>query len=198
MNSPPLPSLETFMRLAIAEAERARGRTGDNPWVGCVIVDDAGTVLGAGATQGPGEDHAEIAAVRQALAAGHRLRGTTLFSTLEPCAFHGRTPSCAKRMVDDGFARVVIGMSDPHPRVNGEGVAILERGGITVVQGVLEADVRQQLGEWVLREHPHDVKARALVLAGSSGQSTLAESEIVSQLAAVYAVPEDAVRSALR
>ena len=51
---------EAFMRLAMREADNARGGTGDNPWVGCVIVGASGTILGCGHTHGPGEDHAEI------------------------------------------------------------------------------------------------------------------------------------------
>src|SRR4051812_2797446 len=62
---------ERWMRLAIEEAELARGTTGDNPWVGCVIVSPSGDLLGRGHTLGPGEDHAEIAAARDAQAGGH-------------------------------------------------------------------------------------------------------------------------------
>ena len=84
-----------WMRQAIAEAERARGKTGDNPWVGCVIVSAEGLAVGRGHTQGPGEDHAEVGALREARGAGAALPACTLYSTLEPCSFHGRTPSCA-------------------------------------------------------------------------------------------------------
>jgi diaminohydroxyphosphoribosylaminopyrimidine deaminase / 5-amino-6-(5-phosphoribosylamino)uracil reductase len=143
------------MRLAIAEAERARGSTGDNPWVGCVIVDDQGRILGRGHTLGPGEDHAEIAAARDAQANGQAIEGATLYSTLEPCAFHGRTPACARSIVERGLRRVVIGMHDPHPRVDGAGVGILRAGGIEVIEGVCEEQVLRQLEDWVLAQHPH-------------------------------------------
>ncbi|MEO7093112.1 MAG: bifunctional diaminohydroxyphosphoribosylaminopyrimidine deaminase/5-amino-6-(5-phosphoribosylamino)uracil reductase RibD [Polyangiales bacterium] len=145
---------EAQMRLAIAEAERARGITGDNPWVGCVIVDAGGRVLGRGHTQGPGEDHAEIAAARDAKANGHDLAGATLYSTLEPCSFHGRTPACARAIVERGIARVVIGLHDPNPRVDGEGVRILRAAGIEVIEGVCEDEVLGQLEAWVLAHHP--------------------------------------------
>ena len=69
---------ETYMRLAMGEGDRARGTTGDNPWVGCVIVGADGRVLGQGHTQGPGEDHAEIAAARVAAASGLSIVGATL------------------------------------------------------------------------------------------------------------------------
>src|ERR1700704_3671288 len=116
---------EALMRLAIDEAELARGTTGDNPWVGCVIVNSRGEILAKGHTQGPGEDHAEIAAARYAKAQGHLIQGATMYSTLEPCSFHGRTPACSRSIAERGIARVVIGMRDPHPRVNGAGTLIL-------------------------------------------------------------------------
>ena len=53
---------QTSMRLAIEEAELARGATRDSPWVGCAIVSPGGELIGRGQTRGPGEDHAEIAA----------------------------------------------------------------------------------------------------------------------------------------
>ena len=82
-----------FMRLAIAQAELARGDTGDNPWVGCVIVSAEGEILGRGYTRGPGEHHAEISAAEDAARAGLSIVGASLYSTLEPCSFHGLTPS---------------------------------------------------------------------------------------------------------
>jgi len=165
---------DTWMRLAIDEAERARGGTGDNPWVGCVIVGPQGELLGRGHTQGPGEDHAEIDAARDAHARGRSVVGATLYSTLEPCAFHGRTPACARSIAERGITRVVIGMRDPHPRVNGAGTRILRDAGVEVVEGVCEADVRRQLGPWVLTQHPHEPRLRAQGVAGDERIATLA------------------------
>src|SRR5690242_8421096 len=91
---------EMWMRLAMEEAESARGSTGNNPWVGCVIVSAEGKLLGRGHTLGPGEDHAEISASADARARGHNIIGSTLYSTLEPCSFHGRTPACARSIVE--------------------------------------------------------------------------------------------------
>lgn len=163
------------MRLAIDEAELARGATGDNPWVGCVIVSEQGELLGRGHTQGPGEDHAEIAAARNAHAGGHGVVGATLYSTLEPCAFHGRTPACARSIADRGIARVVIGMRDPHPRVDGAGIRILRSAAVEVIEGVCEADVRRQLGAWVLQHHPHEPLTRAQAVPASERLALLAD-----------------------
>ena len=170
---------ETWMRLAIEEAELARGGTGDNPWVGCVIVSEHGELLGRGHTLGPGEDHAEIAAARDAHGRGHSVAGATLYSTLEPCAFHGRTPACARSIAERGIARVVTGMRDPHPRVNGAGTLILRSAGVEVIEGVCEAEVRRQLGSWVLEQHPYEPRQRA---------QTFLEAERVSRLAEIYGV----------
>ena len=170
---------DQWMRVAIQEAERARGSTGDNPWVGCVITTADGVLIGKGHTLGTGEDHAEISAARQAQSAGHSIVGATLYSTLEPCAFHGRTPACSKSIVQRDIARVFIGMRDPHPRVNGEGVRILQTAGVEVVEGVCENLVRAQLGPWVLQQHPHEIVSRS---------KTLPQAQRDSQLANTYGV----------
>jgi diaminohydroxyphosphoribosylaminopyrimidine deaminase/5-amino-6-(5-phosphoribosylamino)uracil reductase len=170
---------EAWMRLAIEEAELARGMTGDNPWVGCVIASVRGELLGRGHTLGPGEDHAEVAAARDAHVHGHRVVGATLYSTLEPCSFHGRTPACSKSIAERGIARVVIGMRDPHPRVNGAGTLILRDACVEVIEGICEPAVRRQLGLWVLAQHPHEPLRRA---------HTLPEPERVARLSEIYGV----------
>src|SRR4029077_1490105 len=169
----------TWMRLAIEQAELARGTTGDNPWVGCAIVSPRLELMGRGHTLGPGDDHAEIAAARDAQARGHSVAGATLYSTLEPCSFHGRTPACSRSIAERGIARVVIGMRDPHPRVNGAGTLILRNAGVEVIEGVCETEVRRQLGLWVLKQHPYETLCRA---------ETLPERQRVSLLAEIYGV----------
>jgi diaminohydroxyphosphoribosylaminopyrimidine deaminase/5-amino-6-(5-phosphoribosylamino)uracil reductase len=183
---------EDLMRLALAEAEHARGSTGDNPWVGCIIATAAGEILGRGFTRGPGEDHAEIGALRDADARGLDVRGATMFSTLEPCSFHGRTPACSRAIVARGLGRLVFAMRDPNPRVDGEGARILREGGVDVVEGVLEADVRRQLGRWVLAHHPHEIVRRARLLEPRP------PAEIVSVIAALYAIDRDQAARVLR
>jgi diaminohydroxyphosphoribosylaminopyrimidine deaminase/5-amino-6-(5-phosphoribosylamino)uracil reductase len=146
------------MRAAIAEAERARGSTGDNPWVGSVIVLE-GQIVARGYTRGPGEEHAEIGALNEAR--GLDLSRATLYSTLEPCAFHGRTPACAKVIANSGVRRVVIGIRDPHPRVDGAGAQIVRDAGIEVIEDVCAREIRRQLAPWILRYHPHEPRRRA-------------------------------------
>jgi diaminohydroxyphosphoribosylaminopyrimidine deaminase/5-amino-6-(5-phosphoribosylamino)uracil reductase len=175
---------ETWMREAIAQGERARGSTGDNPWVGCVIV-LGGRVVARGHTQGPGEDHAEIGAIRDARALGVDLTRCTLYSTLEPCSFHGRTPSCARVIAGTGVRLVVVGMRDPHPRVDGVGAQMLREAGLEVLEGVCEREVRVQLAPWVLREHPHEPRRRAQALLSAPGAQ---RADVVRQLAATYGI----------
>lgn len=183
---------EALMRLAIAEAELARGSTGDNPWVGCVIVDERGQVVSRGHTRGPGEDHAEIVAVRDAKARGIRVQGLTMYSTLEPCSFHGRTPACSRVIVEEGIGLIVTGMRDPNPRVDGEGARILLSAGVEVIEGVLEHAVRRQLGSWVLAYHPHEPRRRALALAAERKPQ-----ELIAELAELYAVDRDSIARAI-
>ena len=156
------------MRRAMALATAVRSSTAPNPWVGSVVVaatqadqeadhadvhaDGATRPVGGalqtfgGATAPPGGPHAEIAALA---AAGDAARGATLYSTLEPCVHHGRTPPCTDAIVDAGIARVVIGVEDPDPKVAGRGIAALRDAGIDVVIGVAADEVTEQLAPYL-------------------------------------------------
>lgn len=135
------------MRAALALARRGNGRTWPNPSVGCVIVKD-GRVVGRATTAQAGRPHAEP----QALAmAGAAARGATAYVTLEPCCFHGRTPPCTDALVAAGISRVVVGVRDPDPRVNGAGLARLRGAGIEVVEGVLEEEAAEVVAGFVTR-----------------------------------------------
>ena len=127
-----------FMALAIALGRRGLGQVWPNPAVGCVIVRE-GRILGRGWTQPGGRPHAETEALAQA---GKAARGATAYVSLEPCAHHGRTPPCAEALIAAGVARVVSAMTDPDPRVAGAGHAMLERAGIAVETGLMEAEAR--------------------------------------------------------
>jgi diaminohydroxyphosphoribosylaminopyrimidine deaminase / 5-amino-6-(5-phosphoribosylamino)uracil reductase len=183
---------ESFMRLAIAQAELARGRTGDNPWVGCAIVRSDGQVLGLGYTRGPGEHHAEISAAADAASQGHSIVGATLYSTLEPCSFHGRTSACAHAIVARGLKRVVTAIRDPNPRVDGVGIQILRDGGVEVVEGVCDREVWRQLGSWILHHHPQALSREAASLEG------LSPTERLTYLSEKYGVAVAALASVLQ
>ncbi len=120
-----------FLRQAIELAEGGRFTCAPNPCVGCVVVRD-GMVLGRGFHLRAGEGHAEVNALADARSQGHDVAGSTVYVSLEPCSFVGRTPACAATLVEAQVARVVVAMQDPHPKVAGAGVAMLRQHGVVV------------------------------------------------------------------
>ena len=137
-----------FMYLALLEGRKALPGCVPNPPVGCVLVRE-GSVIAKGYTNSPGRNHAEAMAL--SLLSGS-LTDVVAFVTLEPCSFHGRTPSCAQALVQRGIARVYISILDPDPRNNGAGVKILERAGIEVSLGLLQDIARSELGPYLARK----------------------------------------------
>src|SRR3989344_3167794 len=108
-----------FMRKAILLGYGQLGNVSPNPSVGAVIVKE-GVIVGEGATQEPGKDHAEKVALQQA---GTLSQGSTLYTTLEPCNHTSkRTLPCVPAIIAAGISRVVVGVLDPHHQVNGDGV----------------------------------------------------------------------------
>jgi diaminohydroxyphosphoribosylaminopyrimidine deaminase/5-amino-6-(5-phosphoribosylamino)uracil reductase len=116
-----------FVR-ALELAERGRGKTGDHPLVGAVVVRED-EVVGEGWYEYDGVRHAEVIALEQA---GEAARGAVLYVTLEPCSHHGRTPPCADAVVAAGLARVIVGARDPNPVVDGRGIERIRAAGIEV------------------------------------------------------------------
>ncbi|WP_066707323.1 bifunctional diaminohydroxyphosphoribosylaminopyrimidine deaminase/5-amino-6-(5-phosphoribosylamino)uracil reductase RibD [Curvibacter delicatus] len=114
-----------------------------NPAVGCVIVSTDGQLLGAGATQRTGGPHAEIMALRDAQARGHSVAGATAYVTLEPCSHQGRTGPCCDALIAAGIKKVVASLTDPNPRVGGQGFERLRAAGIEVEVGPGAAESRE-------------------------------------------------------
>lgn len=132
------------MRAALALATDPQAPRGENPRVGCVIVDEQGTVIGSGFHRGAGTAHAEVVALAQASAAA---RGATAVVTLEPCRHTGRTGPCTQALIDAGVRRVVIAQPDP-TREAGGGAHDLRSAGIEVVSGVLVDEAHAVNVEW--------------------------------------------------
>lgn len=129
---------EKYMRRALQLAANGRGFTAPNPMVGAVIVAPDGRVIGEGWHRRCGEAHAEVNAVASVKEVDrHLLRESTIYVTLEPCSHYGKTPPCAKLIVDTGIPRVIVGAGDPNPKVNGRGIAMIREAGAEVVTGVL-------------------------------------------------------------
>ena len=127
---------EKYMRMAIELAKKGAGAVNPNPMVGAVVVKN-GEVIGRGYHKFFGGPHAEVYALEEA---GEKAEGATIYVTLEPCSHYGKTPPCAKKIIDMGIKKCFIGSSDPNPKVAGKGVAMLKEAGIEVVENVLKEE----------------------------------------------------------
>jgi len=134
------------MDRAMAAAATARLATSPRPWVGAVLVTVSGERF-EGATDGQAGPHAEVVALRAAGPA--RAHGATVVCTLEPCSHWGRTPPCADALVEAGVRRVVVGTTDPDPKVAGTGISRLRAAGVEVTVGVRAAEVEAQLAAYL-------------------------------------------------
>jgi diaminohydroxyphosphoribosylaminopyrimidine deaminase/5-amino-6-(5-phosphoribosylamino)uracil reductase len=135
------------MHRALQWAQQGLWLTSPNPRVGCVITAADGTVLGEGHTQRAGGPHAEIMALRDAAARGHAVQGATAWVTLEPCAHQGRTGPCCEALAAAGIGRVVSAMTDPNPKVAGQGMARLQAAGVQTQTLAPDSDIAQQARE---------------------------------------------------
>ncbi len=126
-----------WMQIALQEARKGVGKTAPNPPVGAVIVKDD-ELLGRGWHRRAGMPHAEVEAIRAAVAAHGtaRIRGATAYVTLEPCSTVGRTPACTSGLIEAGISRVVYACQDPNPFHAGAADGLFRQAGIEVVPGV--------------------------------------------------------------
>lgn len=134
-----IASDEYWMKEALDCARQCNNIPSPNPRVGCVIVKDS-RELARGHTQKAGGMHAEIFAIDQAVAKGHKIEGSTFYVTMEPCSHYGRTPPCALSLIRLKVARVVIAMADPNPLVAGKGIKMLREAGIEVQVGLFSQE----------------------------------------------------------
>lgn len=116
--------IERTLELAVL----GKGCVSPNPMVGCVIVKN-GEVIGEGYHHEFGEKHAEVDAFDNCR---EDPAGATLYVNLEPCSHYGKTPPCTELIIRKKISRVVIGMQDPNPLVNGAGISKLREAGIGV------------------------------------------------------------------
>ena len=132
---------EKYMRRALQLARLGAGHASPNPMVGAVIVGPDGNVIGEGWHRRCGEGHAEVNAVAS-VKDSSLLKDSTLYVTLEPCSHYGKTPPCARLIIERGIPRVVVGCLDPFVKVSGRGVSMLREAGIEVTVGLLEQECR--------------------------------------------------------
>lgn len=136
-----------YMARALDLARAQKGRTAENPSVGCVLVKD-GNIIGEGATQDGGRPHAEAHALSKTTQSP---LGATAYVTLEPCSHFGKSPPCANALIDAKIARCVIAMVDPDPRVNWRGAALLQEAGIDVEIGLGAEEAQEIMVEFLKR-----------------------------------------------
>ena len=142
----------SYMRRALALARMGMGATSPNPMVGAVIVDDrSGLIVGEGWHRRCGQGHAEVNAVAS-VRCREALSRSTMYVTLEPCSHYGKTPPCARLIIECGIPRVVVAAMDPFKEVAGRGIAMLRDAGIEVVTGVL-ADESRRLNARFMTAH---------------------------------------------
>lgn len=153
-----------FMQKAIDLASKGSGFINPNPLVGCVVVKN-GKIIGKGYHAYFGGPHAEVDAMKRK----KDYSGSTLYVTLEPCNHHGKTPPCTDRIIKEKIERVVIGLRDPNPLVNGKGVSQLKRAGIKVETGILKKEVLRQneiFNTFIKKKRPFCALKTAMTLDG--------------------------------
>ena len=174
------------MGLALSLAERAVGSVSPNPPVGAVLVRD-GEVVGEGYTRPPGQAHAEIVAIRQA---GHRARGATLYTTLEPCNHQGRTGPCTEAIIEAGVVEVHSAVADPNPHVKGGGLSRLSEAGIAVSTGEMAGEASRLIEAYaklVTTGRPFVTAKFAISLDGKIATRTGSSQWITGEEARAYA-----------
>lgn len=176
---------EKYMKLAMQLAENAIGRTSPNPLVGAVIVKD-NRVVGCGWHRKAGTPHAEVHALNQA---GELAQGADVYVTLEPCAHYGKTPPCAKALVEAKVKNVYGGLLDVNPKVAGKGFKILEDAGIHVEYGFLQDELRKQnevFFKWIEHKKPFVVLKAAMTLDGKIATATGQSKWITNETSRAY------------
>jgi len=130
------PSRKTYMKLAIEQARKGIGKTDPNPVVGCVIIKD-NRIIAKGYHKEFGGPHAEVIALKKA---GKKAKGASLYLSLEPCAYFGKTPACTEAIINAGIKEVICAVKDPNPQNNGRGFKRLREKKIKVITGIMKKE----------------------------------------------------------
>src|SRR5258708_24586380 len=103
---------EQFLHRALDLARQGIGLASPNPYVGAVVVDTGGNIVGTGTHTYDGVKHAEVRALEHA---GARANGGTLFINLEPFSHLGRTTPCADAVIAAAIRPGVAPVPGPKP-----------------------------------------------------------------------------------
>jgi diaminohydroxyphosphoribosylaminopyrimidine deaminase / 5-amino-6-(5-phosphoribosylamino)uracil reductase len=163
------PDDHIFMTQALRLAEQGLYTSMPNPRVGCVVVKDD-VVVGEGTHLTAGTPHAEVHALKQA---GVRAMGATVYVTLEPCSHHGRTPPCAEALIKAGVQKVVVAMQDPNPLVAGQGIALIQAAGISVLTGLMQKQALALNEGFIARMAKSTPFVRSKIAASLDGKTAL-------------------------
>ena len=187
---------EYYIQKTIQLARKGIGRVNPNPLVGSIIVKN-GEIVGKGYHHCFGKDHAEVVALKDA---GENARDATMYVNLEPCCHHGKTPPCTDAIIKAGIKRVVIGMVDPNPLVNQQGIKTLMNHGIEVTYGVEQAaceELNKVFVKYITQKLPYVTLKIAQSLDGRiatrTGHSQWITSEPARKLAHQLRAKNDAV-----
>jgi diaminohydroxyphosphoribosylaminopyrimidine deaminase / 5-amino-6-(5-phosphoribosylamino)uracil reductase len=175
---------QKYMQRAISLAKRGMGWVNPNPQVGAVLVKD-GLIIGEGFHGYFGGPHAEVKAICSVPEpSDETIAGATLYVTLEPCSHEGKTPPCANLIADKKIKRVVIGMADPNPLVNGHGINFLKSAGIAVEVGLMEHKISELIEvftKFIVTGMPFVVLKTAMTLDGKIATVTNASTWITGE-----------------
>lgn len=131
-----------FMQRALYLARLGAGSVAPNPLVGAVLVHE-GRIIGEGWHQQYGQAHAEVNCINSVKPEDqNKIKESTIYVTLEPCAHFGKTPPCAALIMQHKIPKVVIACVDTFSEVAGKGIQQLRDAGIAVELGMMEQDAR--------------------------------------------------------
>lgn len=157
--------MKEYMLRALELAKKGAGNVSPNPVVGAVIVKN-GKIIGEGWHQKYGSNHAEVNAFESCK---EDTEGAEMYVTLEPCSHYGHTPPCAKTIIDHKIKRVYVGLTDPNPKVGGNGIKMLKEAGIEVIENYCEEECReanQIFLKYITTGMPYIVMKYAMTLDG--------------------------------
>ena len=147
---------EPFMRVAIEEARKSTSEDPGyvHPYVGVVILQDGKVVVTAYRNENGKGSHGEYIALRKAEEFPYI---DTVITTLEPCTYRSNHSTahissarpCAERIAEARIKTVIVGMTDPNPRIRGKGIQYLRESGIEVFEGILEEAIRELNAEFI-------------------------------------------------
>ena len=189
---------EQYMQRAIDLAIKGLGSASPNPMVGCVVVYD-GNIIGEGYHKIFGGAHAEVNAI-ESVNNKALISKSTVYITLEPCSFHGKTPACTDLLLKYKPKAVVIASKDPNPKVSGNGIRILQQAGIEVRFGTMEQEslvLNKRFFIAMNKKRPYIVLKWAQTkdgfIARNNNDSKWISNELSRQLVHKWRTEEDAI-----